>query len=173
MTNDKRMQDIVNNMINKANTPDPNILAPDGGLASDQPSQIEVLAMVVQNLEMGMMQLAQSQQLIGTSVDVSRLTNQLLVRMMVEKGVFSEEEFRERYKTDVTDRIQQMQKQLQEEYKKQMQEQAANGQVPEQPEASCEPNCKEECTECTEPEKESDVVLPSERSNKVIRFPNK
>jgi hypothetical protein len=174
----KDIQQIVDEMIKKASNPDPHILAPGGGPASGEPSQVEILAMVIQRIEMGMNQLAQSQQSYGIALDASRLTIQLLVRMMAEKNVFSEDEFKERYETDVVEKMNQMQKQMQEQYEKHMKEQKNKEEktpgpieMPTEQDDSCD--CGSECKKCSEEDSKSDVVLPSERKGKVIKFPSK
>ena len=85
------------------------------------------------------------------------------------------------YKTDVADKMIEMQKKLQEQIKKQMAEQ-------QQQENSCTDSeqCKECIPECdcnvppTEEDikgpkekRKNDVVLPSEREGSVIKFPTK
>ena len=185
MPGTKDMQQIVDTMLKQGSEPDSYILGPDGCIANGQPDQIEVLSMVIQNLEMGMMHLVQNQQSMGMALDTSRLTIQLLIRMLVEKELVGEEEFKTRYKTDVAEKMIEMQKQLQEQIKKQIKEQ----QTPEM-QISAEKLIVEEKTSSDSQEEtkrtkcnstkskvketeevKSDVVLPSERENSVMRFP--
>jgi len=174
---DKKMQNIVDQMLKQATNADPHILGPDGEPANGELSQIEVLAVIAQNLEMGMMQLAKSQQHLGIALDTSRLTIQMLVSVLVEKDVLNEEEFKERYKTDVADKMIEMQKQLQEEYEKHQAKQQAIEQGGCTQSEDCNKeveNCSPDCDCHSKNESiDSDVVLPSEREGNVVRFPAK
>ncbi len=104
---EKEMQEVIEKMSREAEA-----LDIDDVLENEEIGQIEILAAVVQNLEMGMMQLAQSQQSMGIALDSSRLTVHLLIKMMTEKEIFDEEEFKARYETDVAEKIMEMQKQI-------------------------------------------------------------
>jgi gas vesicle protein len=165
MMTDKRIEDIVEKMLEQAGTPDPNILAPDG-MPVGEPSEIQVLTVVVQNLEMGFMQLAQAQESLGIVIDTARLTLQMIVNLMIEKELVSKEEMQTRYKTDVAEKVMERQKQRQEEIQKQITKaQAEAGKAQE--------DIQEIRNSKPEASSNSDVVLPSERAGGPITFPRK
>ena len=93
---------------------------------------------------------------------------QLIVNLLVEKGVFTEKEFNERYKTDVADRMREMQKKLQE----QLRQQIAESQKAEEVEAP-QPTEPPHPDTAVSPPATSDVVLPSEKAGNVVKFPTK
>jgi hypothetical protein len=191
MSEDKRVQEIVRQMLQKAGTPNPAILSPDGMPAEGPPDEFQILVGAVQNLEMGMVQIARSQENIGMVLDTARLTMQMLTAMMVEKGLFTQEEIEQRYKTDVADKIIQRQKEMQKQIQAQiaqMQAEAEGAQTEHQGndqnctlDCDCKHNCdcymqpvdEEETAPPEDVEAESDVVLPSERPGNVVRFPSK
>lgn len=175
MSNNKRLQGVIYNMLRSAGTPDPGILNRLGPQpASPLDAILEPMAMAVQQLEMGMMQIAQGQQAIGTALDASRLTVFLLVNMLIEKGIFTKEEWEERYKVDVVQKMQDLQKQIQEKLCKQMEEQMAAD-----TDSDLRANPPEDMADDdlgAEEEQESadlsDIILPSEREDRVVRFPS-
>ena len=163
---DKKIEEVVKKMLQQAGTPDPNILKPDGRPVNE-PDEIQILTVVVQNLEMGFMQLAQSQESIGISLDAARLTIQMLVNLIIEKGLVSKEEMQERYKKDVGEKIREHQKKRQEEIQKQIEEAKAEAEqaqkeiIDEKPEKETE----------EVPNGSAEIMLPSEKHGKVITFP--
>ena len=160
-------------MLKQAGTPDPGILSKIGGPSLDS-AILEPLAVAVQHLEMGLVQMAQSQQAMGAALDVSRLTVYLLLNMIVEKEIFSKEEWTERYAVDVVQKMEKIQKEMQEKLKQQI---AAQKAAEEGEELSSDPpvdmsedcECDKDCGECKSYQG-SDVVLPSERTQHKTVF---
>lgn len=167
---DKNIKDIVDNMLKQAGTPDPNILAPNGRPVG-APDEMEMVAMAIQNLEMGLIQVARAQENVGMILDTARLTLQMTLNMLIEKNVFTKEEIDARYKKDVAEPIMQHRKEMQEQMQKQMAEAKAEAEAAQQTTEECSSKCSCENSCCKE--EESDIVLPSERAGNVVRFPTK
>jgi hypothetical protein len=124
---------------------------------------IQVLARQIGYLEQSFAQMVRHEQMIALSVDVCKLSLSLVFKILVEKGIVLEEDLNNLYKTDVADKIVELQQQF-------------ASQVADQEgcRVAGEETC--ECTECdkgchkVEPEDlpgDSDVVLPSERGEKI------
>ncbi len=175
MSDEKQIQDVVAQMLKQAGASDPYILAPDGQPVSAEPNELQILAMVVQNLEMGMVQIAGAQESIGMNMDASRLTIQMLINVLVDKGICTREELEKRYKTDVADKILERQKQIKEQVEKQIEEAQAAGKSLAVEQDIAIHKAPQQPTE--EPQEENagpaDITLPSERPNNVVRFPSK
>lgn len=173
----KRPEDIIAEMLRKAGTPAPDILSV-GGQPMDRPDEIQILIMAVQNLEHGFLQLAGGQEHLGIILDTTRLTLQMIMNIMIEKGIISKEDANERYKKEVAEEIMRRQKAAQEEVMKQVEQAKAEA---EQVKKEAMESVKEAVEENVGPSKtdmeqapfKSDVVLPSERAGQVIRFPSK
>jgi len=176
MSNDKEIQDVIDTMLKQAGTPDPQILVPGNTPENSVEEVLKMLSMVVQNVEMGMVQLVQNQQVMGSALDACRLTIQMLTNILVETAVITEEDFRSRYKTDVIDKMQAMQEKMRAEMQKQMAEQQAAEEAEEAPGGCTDCKCENKCGTETEADiaesQDSDVVLASERGN-VINFDSK
>lgn len=111
---------------------------------------------------------------ISTMFEISRLSNQLLARVLVEKELITEEELIKRQKEEVEDVLIKKQEEAQkeaEEAQKEMEEKLAETQE-EIKETTKKTEEIIEAAEAVKEEKESDVVLASEKSN-VVKFPAK
>lgn len=163
---DKRKpEEIVAEMLRKAGTPDPNILTPSS-MQNNYPDEIQILSMAVQNLEHGFLQLALGQEQLGVVIDTARLTLQMILNIMIEKNIISKEEATERYKRDVAEEIMRRQQAAKEEMMKQVEQAKADA-------AQAEKEAMDKVKEAVEEVTESNVVLPSEKVGKVIRFPSR
>jgi hypothetical protein len=111
----------------------------------------------MERLGLGMEAMGEVTQKIGQVVDVQSLKLNMILNILVDKGIVTEEEIKAKYETDVLENI----KKIREIYQKQMQEAQNATQQKEQCD-SCEP--------CTCDEKTP--VLASEKNN-VITFPTK
>ena len=137
------------------------MLAGQGGIAQPQ-NQIgeAVKAMLaplvnhINSVSQGMMRVVDAQQNIAMTLDVTRLTMFTLVEMLIEKDVFTKEEWDGKYQIGVVEKI----KKAQEEFESNMRAAQA---------AQAAQDAKEEAVENTS---NSDVILPSERGE-VVRFP--
>jgi hypothetical protein len=130
-----------------------NLLSKQGILPSAkmQSAMEEAIGPVVQEMQAigeGLVQLAQAQQHIGVALDITRLSMYALVKMLVEKNIIQENEWKAVYERDVISRMKDLQKEIMEK-------------TAEAPIAND--------TQKDEQEPESDVVLPSEKNN-VIKF---
>jgi hypothetical protein len=61
--------------------------------------------------------------LLAKTSDINQLTDRLIVRLLIEKGIFTEEEFEQKYKTEVIETYKEMEANAKEEMKKRMEEQ--------------------------------------------------
>ena len=88
------MKDDLMNLLKQGNLS--NILTPQQG------GGIEGLLGVVAKLEDHFRKLAMNMQVMGSGIDVSWLTNQMIIRLLIEKGIVTEEEVKAKYENEVT-----------------------------------------------------------------------
>jgi hypothetical protein len=130
------------------------------GLTQGPTELLNQLSMIVGKLDKGMLDVVRGQNSMAFALDALRLTILLIIDILKEKDIITEEEWKTRYQNNVVDKIEAVKKQMmadaQAAYQAAMteaQQQVYDEQVQE-----------DECTECTECNKHSDIVLPSERS---------
>ena len=158
-------ESIFSNMLRAAGMPETDssepLITPVRAPGPDNAMIMEALAMTMQQMETGLLQLAQEQHSIGLHLDAVRLTVSLLVNMLVQKGVLQKEEWEGAYKVHAVDRLQEFQRQMREKAQQQLDE-AQKAAAPPKP----KPTPKEEPPD--EAAQHSDVVLPSERGGVMV-----
>lgn len=154
----------LDNMLRAVGVPDTDpgaqLVQPVPPPGIDNTMIMEALAMTMQQMETGLLQLAQEQHTIGIHLDATRLTVGLLVNMLVEKGIIQKAEWDAAYKVNVVDRLQEFQRQMREKARQQLDE-ARKAETPPEP----KPPAKEEPPDEAA---HSDVVLPSERGGVMV-----
>lgn len=170
---DERLRNVINNMLGAGG---PGGMPGMGGPPQQDP-MIEPLAMAVQQLEMGVIQMAQGQQAMGTALDVARLTIAMMAEVLIEKEVLTKEEWDENYKVKVVEKMQQLQKQIQERIQQQMAEQQMadddDDLTDEPPIIQTGESNDRSATSAVVEDLQSDVILPSEREDRIMRFPSR
>jgi len=165
-------KELLNNMLQAAGVGDPKIIT---DLSGDQQTKsvemlLEPLAMALQHVEMGLMQIAQGQQTMGTILDTSRLAVHLLVNVLIDKGIFTREEWEAQYEVEVVQKMQEYQKKIQEKIQQQIQAQVdadSKNNLSAEPPAQLEAPIEEPEED---PDTKSDVVLPSELHSGIKKF---
>jgi len=140
--------------------PGAQLVQPPSAPSMDNAMIMEALAITIQQLETGILQLAQEQHNIGIHLDATRLTVSLLVNMLVQKGILQKEEWEAAYKVHVVDRLQEFQRKMREKAQQQLDE-ARRAEAPPEP----KPPVKEEPPDEAA---DSDIVLPSERGGVMV-----
>lgn len=113
---------VFEKLMKQAGASEPNRIIIPGHEQQHQPDPTEALAMMVQHLEMGLAHVSRTNQVIGTAVDVSRLTNIMIMNMLVEKGIVTKEEMDEKFKVEVIEKFKAMEAEAKEEAEKKMKE---------------------------------------------------
>ncbi len=90
-----------------------------------QPDPMQMLAMEIQRLGMGLAHTSRTNALIGKATDMAQLSLQLLFNVLVEKEVMTKEELETMYQERVIDRYQKMEEDTRAYAEKQMEEQQA------------------------------------------------
>jgi len=126
---------------------------------------LDKLEAMVEGLDDGLMRASKAIQTIGQGLDILHLKILMVVDMLLDKGIVTKEEITEKYAKQMQQRIDEMQQVQQEKIEEAIRHtQETSGIKTRDVEECCgecdEHNCEEEC--------ESDVVLPSERNEKVI-----
>ena len=135
------------------------------GQASATPAgQMNQLKAILQAMDGGLMQLSQSVQILGQGLDLTQLKINMIMNVLVDKGIVTKEEIEERFKKDVTENLKKMREKQEQEIQQKLQE------IEEKSEVKTREIKEEDCSDCENCtcDKESDVVLPSERSEKVV-----
>ena len=129
--------------------------------------QYEVLMEHLQQTMVGMRSQATHNSMY---IDVLRLTSSLLANILIDKGIVTQEEWEERNQKEVHDEMDRHVTEMQKAQKKHMAQQETEAQNIQE----TEPNVPSKPSEPAKKiqESESDIVLASERSGKVIKFPN-
>ena len=158
----KHIENVISQIMNEASSGAPNL--DPGGI-----DRIEMLAGMVAQLEQGLVQVSGAQQTMALAIDTSRLAVQMILRVLMEKEVISEEDAQAQFKKEVTEPILKIQEKMNERIKEAMKEDSV-----QHAEKSCENN--KECSNCScaeeeeeEEENDSDVVLASEK-NEVKKY---
>ena len=133
-------------------------------------SAFGILDSGMQNLFRMLNQLWQDLSKVAINSDVSAMRIRMLSKILIDKGMLTEEELVKYTETEVTEPLKKMQQDAEEEMKKLAEEEAAKTEEP--PPAPEPPPVNMIKEGSTEPEPASDVVLASERNN-VIQFPSK
>src|SRR4030042_4934218 len=121
--------------------------------------RLESVVDYLKNLEQGVIGLSNSVQIMNLEANVSRLSSAMTWKLLADKNIATEEEIKTLYKTEVSDKIQ--------EYLKEMQEQEALEQNAK--EVTAAENNTPAPEKVPEPEAPaSDVVLPSESNTPVV-----
>lgn len=94
------LQEVLNKMIGELDGG--GIITP--GMKEPQ-NPIEYMQQFGAHLEQGMMELYQNISQLGQMLDIARLHNYMLTKILLDKGVVTKEELDERYKTEVEDEL--------------------------------------------------------------------
>jgi len=76
-----------------------------------------------QRLEYALAETSKMTQMVGQSTDIAQLTIHMLVKLLIEKGLVSEDEIKERYKAEVEEAYKKMQEEAYAAMKQQMEKQ--------------------------------------------------
>jgi len=131
------------------------------------------LHMMLSQIEMATSQLAQQLHMMGQALDISRLQSGMISNILIDKGIISKEEFDDKYKTDVADKIRQMRAAYEEKLKEAIAEHervTAKPQKPTPPDRYIKEDTvpsRPKIQDANPSTAVSDVVLPSERRSKI------
>jgi predicted transcriptional regulator len=139
-----------------------NILSRAGAAAEAQ-GQVQEVMQAIQGLEYGLAQVSNGIQALAQGLDICHFKVHMVLRILGDKGLVTEEELQDRYKQDVTDKIDEIRAQQEAKMKEAMGQ--AQASMPRRPEPE-EPEPAEESNDTAV----SDVVLPSEREDSKVTF---
>lgn len=114
----KELEDMINNAKNSIGGGG-NIWTP----GQEEYDPISLLAMTVQRCEIGMAHLSRTNALIGRASDVGHLTMQMILGLMIEKGLVTKEELDKKYKEEVIEKYKKIEEEIRKEAEKQIKEQ--------------------------------------------------
>lgn len=110
------LEDTIKDMLKAGASKD---AIPDLGEIADSAEMINKLG---KHIEEGMLELYQNIMHLGETLDVARLHNFMITKILVEKGVVTEKEIEERFKTDVLDELRKQHDKVKEKLEKDLQE---------------------------------------------------
>jgi hypothetical protein len=135
-----------------------------GSAGMAQAQGLQLIMDTIQRLEVALQQLHYNQAVIGQSTDLSRLVDNMVFGILVEKGILTEDELQERYEKDVVE----THKKLVEDARKKLEE---TMQPP--PEDQPEPEVQAETVPEPEPKEEPliEVVQDIREAEKIASGP--
>lgn len=89
------------------------------GIPSPQ-DMMASMGAVFQRLEYALGETSKMTQMVGQSTDIAQLTIHMIIKIMIEKGLITEEEVKERYKKEVEESYKKMQEEAYAAMKEQM-----------------------------------------------------
>jgi hypothetical protein len=81
---------------------------------------VALVSEVAHSLEQGMMDIYKGLNTLGQGLDLSRLQNFMTINILLDKGIVTKDEIEERYKTEVADKLKEMQEQLKAQLEKEI-----------------------------------------------------
>lgn len=133
------------------------------GVAAEAQGQLQQVIQAIQGLEYGLAQVSNGIQALAQGMDICHFKVHMVLRILADKGLVTEEELQDRYKQDVTDKIDEIRAQQEAKMQEAMEQAQAN--TPRRPEPE-EPEPAEESADTAV----SNIVLPSEREDSKVTF---
>lgn len=96
------------------------VWTPGGEQKPQEMGPLDAMAMAVQRCEMGIAHLSRDVMVTGAAADMALMTQQMFFDLLVENDIITKEELKERYKRDVVDKYDAMQKEAKAEQEAQM-----------------------------------------------------